>query len=170
MKPRRPVSARIALAFACMALLAGCQSQAAGVDENLTWQEAKADAQQMETDVAALIPDDVVVRREQRKTGSLFSCDDDQHQWVGRTTVTVLPGTDTEALIQGIQQAYEDDDAFEANESQDINGNPRAQLVATDDEGESYLVSRGRTETELDITSGSKCFTLPDDVYPGGDF
>lgn len=149
-------------------LLAGCGPSGSGRIDDLTWQEAKAEAQKAESRIAALLPADEILSTDQRPTGTLFSCDATHHQWMGMTTVVVSPSTDVDSLIRAIGSRFNSSEEFEVSESQDVNNHLRVQLVASD--GENYLVSRGRSEGEIEISSGSRCFRLPDDVYPRGDF
>jgi hypothetical protein len=137
------------------------------VESELTWQEAKAKAQAMELEIAGLIPEDKVAKIEQRETGVLFSCSEKQHTWDGSTNVFLTEGTEGEPLLKAIEAHYQDG-PFAIKSDLDIVGDYRVQLRSRD-AAESYIIGIGAPGT-IHIASGSACFTLPEGVYPGGDF
>ncbi|KQM82404.1 hypothetical protein [Agromyces sp. Leaf222] len=153
-----------------LATLAGCATTQPEVDESMTWQEAKKSAQQTENEIVALIPSDQIVTTTQGATGTLLSCDDTQYQWTGRTTVKLAPGADVEPLVTTIAEHYDENGDLTPEQYADINGDLTVQLIAHDGK-ENYLVGAGtKSAEELEVTSFSACFVLPDDVYPGGEF
>lgn len=94
-------------------LLAGCSAVDSKTEEkSVTWQQAKRDAQAMEREIVGLIPPDDVLNVDQHETGTLFSCDDTQHQWLGRTSVTLQPGADVERTVKKMEQDFQGDDRF----------------------------------------------------------
>ena len=77
----------------CVLVLSGCAtSEQPSEETGVTWEEAKADAQAMELEIAAMIPADQVVSVVQKPTGVLLSCDQTQHNWNGSSSVTLTPG------------------------------------------------------------------------------
>lgn len=175
---------RVRLAVAAVALLVGttgcAPSDQSGeptstvgiegsipVENELTWQEAKARAQAMELEIAKLFPEDNVVKIDQGKTGTLFSCSETQHNWNGATTVTLSKGTAPEPLVKAIEAHYQDS-RFTIETDLDIVGDYRVQLRSPDSAA-SYIIVRDDPEA-IRIASGSACFTLPEGEYPGGDF
>ncbi|MET4097405.1 hypothetical protein [Arthrobacter sp. UYCu712] len=134
----------------------------------LTWQEAKAKAQAMELEIAALIPKGTVTSIDQKKTGVLLSCNKTQHNWNGSTTVTVAEGTKIEPIVKDIEAHYRANGTT-VSADRNVNDNYRIQIDPYAP-GESYIVSEGFAPNEIRIASGSACFTLPEGVYPGGDF
>ena len=137
------------------------------VESELTWQEAKAQSQAMELEIAELIPEDKVVKVEQKATGILFECGEAQHLWKGSTAVTLSAGTDPEPIVQAIEAHYQDS-RFTIKTSTSVTGNYRIQLRSPDTSENYIIVKDGPGEVR--IASGSACFTLPEGVYPGGDF
>lgn len=137
------------------------------VEDALTWQEAKAATQARELEIAALVPAELVVKRDQWTEGLLLSCDKTRHSWTGSMTVTVLPGTDIESIIKDIEAHYRQQ--FEVDADQNPGGYYRIH-IRPPVESEGYIVSHGFEPDQLYISSFSECFTLPEDVYPGGDF
>ena len=137
------------------------------MENDLTWQEAKAQTQAMELEIAKLIPEDKMVKIDQGKTGILLSCTETQHNWNGASFVTLSKGTEPEPLIKAIEAHYQDS-RFTIETDLSITGNYRVQLRSPDTV-ENYIIVRDDQET-ISIESGSTCFTLPDDVYPRGDF
>jgi hypothetical protein len=138
------------------------------MEAELTWQEAKAHTQAVEREIAALIPKDAVISIDQQKTGVLLSCSKTQHNWNASTTVTVAEGTEIEPIVRTIEAHYR---AKGLKVSVDIDIDEKL-LVQIDPPapGENYLVGGGIKANEMWIDSGSPCFTLPEGVYPGGDF
>ena len=134
----------------------------------LTWQEAKAHTQAMELEIAALIPKDAVVSIDQKRKGVLLSCTKTQHNWNASTTVTVAEGTKIEPIVKDIEAHYT---SRGLNVSADTDVDEKL-LIQIDPPapGESYLVGGGVKPNEIWIDSGSPCFTLPEGIYPGGDF
>lgn len=167
----RQWSLAIAIVFLPIFALAACATGDPEMNDSLTWQEAKRSAQQTEDEIVALITPDQVASVEQRAEGTLLSCNGTEHQWSGRTTVTLAPGADVEALVRTISEHYrETGTLLTPEEYDDINGDLTVQLVAADRK-ENYLVGTGvQNPEQLEVSSFSACFTLPDDVYPGGVF
>ena len=138
------------------------------MNAKLTWQEAKAHTQAMEREIAALISKDAVLSIDQQQTGTLLSCNETQHHWAAATTVTVAEGTEIEPIVKTIEAHYRAN-GTEVSVDRDINENYRIQIDPPAP-GESHLVSEGLSPNEIRIASGSACFTLPEGIYPGGDF
>ncbi|WP_301111461.1 hypothetical protein [Microbacterium sp.] len=135
----------------------------------MTLEEAKSEAQAMELEIAALIPADVVANVVQKPEGTLFSCDDAQHRWKGLTTVALVPGTEVEMVVKGVEAQMADDDRFEMRSWVDPAGEYTVQLTSPETAA-NFIFGEGIEEGTIDIDSGSKCFTLPEGVYPGGTF
>lgn len=144
------------------------QTQEETMKAELTWQEAKAQAQAMEMEIAALIPKDAVIAIDQKKKGVLLSCDKTQHNWNASTTVVVAEGTEIEPIVRDIEARYR---ANGANVSVDRNVNDSYRIqIDLPAPGENYIVSEGLASNEIRIASGSACFTLPEGADPGGEF
>jgi hypothetical protein len=175
---------RVRLAVAAVALLVGTTGCAPSdqlgepskstttkegtpMGNELTWQKAKALTQAMELEIAKLIPEDKVVKIDQGKTGTLFSCSETQHNWNGATTVTLSKGTPPEPLVKAIEAHYQDS-RFAIETDLSITGNYRVQLRSPDTAA-SYIIVRDDPNA-IRIASGSACFTLPEGEYPGGNF
>ncbi|GAA3585785.1 hypothetical protein GCM10022198_06360 [Klugiella xanthotipulae] len=139
-----------------------------GQDMGLTWQEAKADTQKMELEIADLIPPDKIVSIEQKETGMLLSCSKTEHNWNGGITVTVVPGVEVEPIVKDIEEHYQDS-RFDIKTRLNVVGKYQVQLRSPDT-AEIYIITEGFTPDAIRIVSGSVCFTLPEGVYPGGDF
>jgi hypothetical protein len=126
------------------------------------------EAPAMELEIAALIPKDTVVSIDQKKKGVLLSCNETQHKWKGSTTVMVAEGTEIEPIVKDIEAHYR---ANGLKVSVDVDVDEKY-LVQIDPPalGENYLVGGGVEPNEIWIDSGSPCCTLPEGIYPGGDF
>ena len=167
--------ARAALfAFGILTLaLTGCTGPAPAEEaaSTLTWEEAKADTQAMERQIAALVPAEDVISVDQNEKGGLFRCDEMQHRWKGVITVTLVPGADPESITKDMEQKI--DTLFPAGEFEVTNRrgitDDYVATVESPTTGEGYLFGEGRPGTIV-IDSYSVCFTLPEGTYPGGDF
>lgn len=137
-------------------------------DASLTWQQAKASTQQKAQEIASLVPAAQVVNIEAKDTGVLLSCTSTEHSWNGWVIVTVTSDTDVTSVIESIGGHFEGT-AFQVSIDNDVAGDRRVQLIAADGE-ESYLVARDADPSLIRVSGSSACFTLPEDVYPGGDF
>lgn len=159
-----------ALMLATVSVVAGCSNQPAeeeGVTMSLSWQEAKAEAQSMEIQIVSVLPEDSVEAVEQKTEGILLSCSKGEHNWNGATTVTLGPGADPETLIRFIEDEYRES-SYQIRTRLNIVGQYEVQLFAAGT-AESYIIAEDAPGT-IRIASGSRCFMLPDDVYPGGLF
>jgi hypothetical protein len=137
------------------------------MNDDLTWQEAKAKAQAMELEIAALIPKDTVVSIDQKKKGVLLSCNETQHNWNASTTVMVAEGTKIEPIVKDIEAHYRAN-GLKVSVDMDVDEKYRIQISLG--AGENYIVAEDLAPNEIRIASGSACFTLPEGIYPGGDF
>ena len=133
----------------------------------LTWQDAKAQTQAMELEIAGLIPKAKVVKVGQKEIGTLFNCSDARHNWNGSTTVTLTKGTDPEPLVKGVETHYRAS-GFNVETDFDVVGDYRVQLRSPDT-AESYIIVKDDPDT-IRIASGSACFTLPEGVSSRGEF
>ncbi|MFF7292840.1 hypothetical protein ACFY9N_09935 [Microbacterium sp. NPDC008134] len=167
------------LTAAFMLLLSACESAENSVEDSektenpvtasqVSLEEAKAQAQAMELEIAGLVPSEVVVSVDQMPKGTLFSCSDVEWTWYGATTVTVLEGTDIEAIVRSIQAHYEGS-RFDLRTRRDIADDFEVQLMSPKT-AETYIVGEGFTPTEIRIDSGSVCFTLPEGTWTRGSF
>jgi hypothetical protein len=137
------------------------------VDNEFTWQEAKARTLSMQLEIARLIPENKVVKINDKKTGTLLRCSETHHNWNGSTTVTLAEGVDEESVVKAIEAHYKDS-RFNIKTSTSVTGNYRIQLRSPDT-AENYIIVKDGPG-EVRIASGSACFKLPKGVYPGGDF
>jgi hypothetical protein len=144
------------------------QTQGEPMKAELTWQQAKAHTQAMELEIAALIPKDAVVSIDQKRKGVLLSCNKTQHNWNASTTVTVAEGTKIEPIVKDIEAHYRSR-GLNVSADTDVDGKLLVQIDPPAP-GENYLVGGGVKPNEIWIDSGSPCFTLPEGIYPGGDF
>ncbi len=171
----RIVADALLVSLIAAATLSGCQSgsvegeseRETELEAALTWQEAKATTQARELEIAELIPKEIVIGIFQREKGTLLSCDEVRHSWNGKTTVKLEPGTEIEPLVKAVEEHYAGSQ-FKTSSRLDILGDYEAAISSTDT-AELYLVSR-EDQNAIGISSGSACFTLPEGVYPGGEF
>ena len=138
------------------------------VESELTWQEAKARTLAMQLEVAKLIPKDKVVKINHKKTGTLLSCSRTLFNWNGSTTATLSKDTEVEPVVMMIEEHYQDS-RFKIKTRTDPSESYEVQLRSPDT-AEIYIISAGWDPDTIRIASGSPCFTLPEGVYPGGDF
>ncbi|WP_187976585.1 hypothetical protein [Mycetocola sp. JXN-3] len=174
----------VAIVVGLTVCLSGCVSPERGVENSrsvsptidkeaemnpgLTWEQAKGDSQRMELEIADLVPKEVVVSIEQREKGSLFSCTATEHNWNGSTIVRLVPGTAIDPITRVLGEHYRES-KWSVNGYIDMAGDYMVQLTSRP-RGESYLFGAGVKPDTIRVGSSSKCFTLPEDVYPGGSF
>ncbi|NYF16142.1 hypothetical protein HDC37_000956 [Microbacterium sp. AK009] len=152
-----------AVLVVALAALTACQGSEGDVDSDLTVEQAKADTQRFELEVAEAVPADIVDRIEQLETGSLLRCGPDQQfSWSGSTRVylTVQP-TDERQFMEDIAAALDDSEFL-------LDGD-RPITEARGPEGQSVIMSL-RDDGYVNINSGSACFILPEDADPLGDY
>lgn len=148
--------------------LTGCGTNHAAVNDQ-TWQDAKRGAQSAELKIAATIPKDQVESIDQLSDGTLLSCDEERHQWAGRTTVVLVAGANEADIVEQIASKFQDSTTYAVEEFTNAGDRQNVQLIAKNGE-ESYIVGPGTAEGSIEIASGSACFTLPEGTYPGGKF
>lgn len=158
----------VALAGCAAIPLPGTPRQEAPLNTDLTWEQAKADAQKKELEIADLVPADLVVKIDQKEKGTLLSCKGGQDNWNGATTVTVASGTDVDAIVKSIEAHYRAQ-GTEVFVDTDVDGSYMIQLRLPEP-GENYVIGKDIEDNQLRIDSGSACFTLPEDIYRGGAF
>ncbi|WP_157006019.1 hypothetical protein [Agromyces laixinhei] len=141
-------------------LLGACGTNGGNVENNLTWQDAKSDAQTTELEIASLIPKEQVASIDQRAEGTLLSCDAERHQWAGGTALVLVDGTDAATIVTVLADAFRDSEEFAIEEYTDMRERRNFQLITHDGE-ESYIVGPSVDPGVIDISSGSACFTLP---------
>ncbi|WP_187976584.1 hypothetical protein [Mycetocola sp. JXN-3] len=134
----------------------------------MTWEQAKADSQRMELEIADLVPEDKVLRIEQQTSGVVTACTATQHNWTGSTTVTLIPGTPIEPITRALEDHYPES-KWSADGYIDMAGDYMVQLTSRP-RGESYLFGQGVYPDTIRIDSSSTCFTLPEDKLPGDEF
>ena len=150
-------------------LLAGCGTDGVEVENQLTWQEAKRQTQATELEIASMIPEDQVVSIEQLTKGTLLSCDSERRLWAGRTTVVLVAGADVDGIVRVLADAFREGGEYTVKSYTTITDRDKFQLIAQNRE-ETYIVGPGIDRGSIEIASASPCFTLPEGVYPGGDF
>lgn len=137
------------------------------MDEEVTIDEAKTIAQDMETTLAGLVPAEQVASIDQNPTGALMSCSKEgDYLWSGQTKVMLDPGTayDGAAVTDKIAQEYNGRDSYRTETEVTPDGQPSAHVIGSN--GVGYLVTLSVDRTFVQILSFSPCFVLPEDVSP----
>ena len=147
-------------------LLAGCATRHVDVDESLTVEVAKSEAMSFEDEMVAVMPEDQVVEVRQRDVGPLLSCSPEAHNWNGGTDVDVLDTFDVEGYIDALQLMWSDREG--AVVSRDLNLRDEPRLIIQRPDGVSIVVSPWMSMGFIKFTSYSRCFIVPEGVYPGG--
>ncbi len=165
MNPRMPAISMLAL----IGVLVSCSPiERTDNISTLTWEKAKADTQQMELAISNLIPPSAVLNVTQQEKGGLFRCGGDQHRWEGATTVAVTSDADIDAIVMKLERHYAGESRFIVSTRRNIADQYELQLVDPHTT-ENYIIAEFGTDA-IRIASSSPCFTLPEGVYPGGDF
>lgn len=136
----------------------------------LTWQRAKADTQATETEIAKSIDPSAVASITQTPKGTLLRCDANTWQWTGHTKIALKTPTSPESYLATIKSSWAPDHGFESRMIPDAIGGQANALQLHRGTAEGYTISGTAGNAGLQIDSFSPCFTVPDDVYPGGSF
>lgn len=149
-------------------LLTACAPQGGEESDNVTWQSTKKETQTTALEIARLIPEEQVALVEQNPQGVLLSCDADRHQWTGLVTVTLTEDARVSEVVAHLADHFRSSDEFTLDEYS--SGEKAKFQLTTPGREENYIVGPGINEGQLEVSAASVCFTLPDDVYPGGKF
>lgn len=93
----------------------------------------------------------------------------EQHTWYGSTTIEIAPDTDAEEIVRALESHFREGKRFDVRTRRDVVGEYELQLMSPET-AETYIIGPDDGGATIRIGSGSPCFTLPDDVYPGGTF
>lgn len=127
--------------------------------------------------IASLVPADDVAEVEQVEFGTLRSCDEDgPYRWTGTTFVHLsrsLSDDEADALTEDLATKLTDEAPDHTVTTSTASQHLAVEMFGSD--GEVYTASvrpkgMGEDVGVVTITSASPCFTLPEDVYPGGNF
>ena len=160
-RPLRPVALVLGIV-----LLAGCATRHVDVDEALTVEAAKSEAMSFEDEMVADMPEDQIVEVRQRDVGPLLSCSPEAHNWHGGTDVDVLDTFDVEGYFDALQLKWSDREGVVV--SRDLNSSDEPRLIIRRPGGMSIVVSPWTTMGFIKFMSYSRCFIVPEGVYPGG--
>ena len=149
-------------------LLTACAPRGGELSEDVTWQVAKEETQATALEIARLIPAARVALVEQNPQGVLLSCDPERHQWTGLLTVTLTEDAHVPDVVAYLADQFRSSDEYTLDEYS--TGEKTKFQLKTPGREENYIVGPGIREGQLEISAASVCFTLPDDVYPGGKF
>ena len=139
------------------------------VAQELTWQEAKARTQAMESEIINSIPEDKVAKVDQMATGVLFDCGGSTVNWAGGATVILSAGEEPEPLVRALEAKYQDSKFKIKTRDPAPAGDYEVQL-RSHDTAEIYIIGEGTEPNTILITSASECFEWPEGEYKGGDF
>jgi hypothetical protein len=165
---RRVVVSTVCVAIVLAAALTGCSGSAGLIDEQMSLDDAKKLAQEMEREIVQSLPPGVATNITQQEKGTLLSCSPDgARQWAGGLTATIIGDRTPDDVIGAIAESFagRDDLSVSRRENQ---GDSLVTLYGTDQSV--WVVRYIRSRAELDVDSGSPCIRLPDDVWPGGSY
>lgn len=160
-----------ALLVLMMGLLVGCSVESKGakvagvqVDESLTPAEAKRQTQEVEREVIALVPPEYVAEVRQQQTGVFMECSPDRKvAWAGGAFITVAGAPDFLTLLRGIQADFERREGFRTVLRD--RGSGRLNLDIIGDGGGLWIIGPYDHETKLFMSSWSRCFPLPEEIW-----
>jgi len=132
------------------------------------WETAKETTQAEELAIAHQIDPAEVTSVSQNPKGTLMQCDAKTWQWTGHTAVGMKNPANMSAVLASARSYWSSQPGFTVTSEKDTNGSPVLDIARGDHEG--YAVGPGSDGKSLWIDSYSDCFTVPDDVYPGGRF
>jgi len=164
---------RFAVSAVCIPLilavsLTGCSGSSGLVDEQMSLDEAKTLAQDIEREIVQMLPQGVATSIEQQEKGALLSCSrDGARQWAGGLTATIVGDPPPEDVIGAIADGFAGRDDLRVSRRED-QGDLLVTLSGADQSV--WVVRYIRSRAELDVDSGSPCIRLSDDVWPGGSY
>ncbi|KQO98678.1 hypothetical protein [Leifsonia sp. Leaf264] len=161
MRHIRPVA--VVAAALLLGVLAGCADQPAPEPSGttMTVEEAKARALQLEDDVVAMIPAEIVANVDQRTKMRLSNCEEveDGVTWPGETVVTFTTAQDGDALVQSIKKKLEATDPARLELDRPSDKYDRVSVGTKD--GAMLIISSGADDgLTLTIASYSPCVQL----------
>lgn len=165
---RRLVGSAAFVAIVLAGALTGCSGSTGLVDEQMSLDDAKSLAQEMEREIVQSLPPGLATNLEQQEKGALLPCSrDGARQWAGGLTANIVGDPAPEEVIGVIADSFAGRDDLSVSRRE----NQGDLLVTLSGVNQSVWVVRYiRTRAELDIDSGSPCIRLPDDVWPGGSY
>ncbi|MBL3698808.1 hypothetical protein [Leucobacter luti] len=101
----------------------------------------------------------------QNPDGTLLECGESTLSWNGLTTVQLADGRGAETAVQALAASL-DPAEYDIVADRSALGNSRIQATRRN-HAENHIVVVAGPST-IRIASGSECFTLPEDTYPGG--
>ncbi|BAJ76030.1 phenylalanyl-tRNA synthetase alpha subunit [Microbacterium testaceum StLB037] len=163
---------RVVAGFGALLLLGlpltACSASGVTVDEALSVDDAKALAQKVEREIAAVLPSSMLADLEQQEKGAFFGCTrDGARQWAGGLTATVVGDPTPEDVIGVIADHYRNGGDYRVSLRQD-QGDSIVNIAG--EYGSLWIVRYIRDRAELDVDSFSPCIRLPDGVWPGGSY
>lgn len=160
--------ARIGCALLIMLLCSGCVPTSNGIDDTTSLEVSKRRAQEVEREIAAAVPVELLSAVDQREKGSFLPCSrDGGHQWAGGLTATVVGDPAPEQVLNPIARHFADRDDLAVRRRED-HGDSLIDLMGP--HGAMWIVRYVRDRGELDVDSFATCIRLPEDVWPGGSY
>lgn len=149
-------------------LCTACVPSRGGLDESTSLDQSKARAQEVERQIVAVLPAELLTQVDQMGQGSFISCSrDGGAQWAGGLTATVSGNPAPEQIIDPIAVHFAAEDDLAVRRRQD-DGDPVVDILGA--HREMWIVRYIRDRGELDIDSFAACIRLPDGVWRGGTY
>ncbi|TFW00196.1 hypothetical protein [Orlajensenia leifsoniae] len=126
----------------------------------MTIAEAKARAQQLEDDIVALIPADIIKTTDQLDKARLMNCTGGV-TWPGSTVITFTEPQDADAIVQKL---HDDLDKTEnaGNTIEQVDNDYLLATYITTDGATALIAEEAGDGTSIRIDSNSPCFELPE--------
>lgn len=154
-----------ALAALVCVLCSGCLPPGSGVDEDLSLDDAKARAQQVEREIVDTVAPDLLGDVDQRAQGTFLPCSGGEGEhWAGGLTARVLGDPSPERLTGPIAVHFADRDDVTVRLRED-HGDSMVDIIGS--HGSMWIVRYSRDRAELDVDSFAPCIYLPDGVWRG---
>ncbi|MBM3714919.1 MAG: hypothetical protein FJW64_04155 [Actinobacteria bacterium] len=145
-------------------ILSGCLKEQSAVDNDLTVDEAKQSTQSVEILIADAIPLQFVDSVAQKPKGLFLSCGQGGHSWTGSLRVEIIGNPQAEEVLGPVVAEFAGRDDFSTSMRQ---AQGDAIVDVRSGEGGLWIVRYLREDGLVVIHSGSPCFHLPDDIWPG---
>lgn len=163
-----PRFARIGYVLLMALTCSSCVPTSSGIDDTLSLDDAKARAQEVEREIAAAVPEDMLSNIDQRDKGSFLSCSGGGgNQWAGGLEASVVGNPAPEQVIGPITHHFADRADLVVRRRED-DGDSLVDLIGP--HGAMWIVRYIRDRGELDVDSFATCIRLPENVWPGGTY
>lgn len=124
---------------------------------------AKREARQAENRLLRNIPEGAIEKLSHYPTGSLVTCGSGQKQWASSSSLDVTAKTSRDTVLEELESAAKEEGLL-VDRDVAVDGAPR--LKISRGAGASMLIGPLGLGTNMDISTFSRCFNVPEGFVP----